>query len=82
MMTGIGLGFGGLGIVMMFLLWVGVIALIVWFVRALFPSQQPTQKLSPDNQQNAQEILKRRYARGEITREQFEMMKEDLQSSR
>ena len=82
MMTGIGLGFGGLGIVIMVLFWVGLIVLVVWLVRALFPSQQPTQKSSPDNQQNAQEILNRRYARGEITREQFELMKEDLQSSR
>lgn len=82
MMTGIGLGFGGLGIVIMVLFWVGLIALVVWLVRVIFPSQQPTQKTSPDNPQNAQEILKRRYARGEITREQFELMKEDLQSAK
>ena len=67
--------FGG-GIVMI-LFWVGLIALAVWLAQSLFNSARPA--ASPGGEASAQEILDRRFARGEITREQYDLMKQDLQ---
>ena len=57
------------------LFWVVIIVLVVWAVKTLANSRDG----SPANRLNdAEEILKQRYARGEINREQFEQMKKDL----
>jgi len=74
-------GFGLIGLVFMLLFWGGLILLAIWFVRTLFPSTTPANRseTSPGGQSSsAKEILDRRYARGEITREQYETMKRDL----
>lgn len=60
------------GSLWMIIFWAAIIALIVWIVRK-FTSQK-----GPSN--NAIEIAKQRYARGEITKEQFEQIKKDLSS--
>jgi putative membrane protein len=64
------------GIVMM-LFWLlvigGVIALVVWAVRNWRPSREAT--VGPSD---ALETLKQRYARGEITKEEYDRMKHDL----
>jgi putative membrane protein len=61
---------------MMLVFWGGLVALVVLLVRALFPRGQ---QLPPsDRVQTARELLDQRYARGDITREQFEQMKRDL----
>lgn len=72
--------FGGLTMV---LFWGGLIALIVLAVRGLTGSgyqsrsgEQPELRVTP----NALEILKARYAKGEITQEEFETIRKDLQS--
>jgi len=71
--------FGGL---LMLLFWGGLIALIVLAVRAFTNpgSQQPFQARasSPVSRNDALEILKERYARGEITKAEYEEMLEDL----
>ncbi len=56
---------------------VGVVLLIVWFVRRQpsAPTFSPTSTLP----ESPIEILKARYAKGEITKEQFEQMKKDLE---
>ena len=79
MMMGFGMGFGILGLLLMVLFWGGLIALVIWLVRSIFPVSQQTTKTSAGIEPNALEILGERYARGEITREQYEMMKQDLQ---
>ena len=58
-----------LGPIFMVLFWVLVIYLIVSVLRRT-PNHYETN--------NAMEILKERYAKGEITKEQFETMKKDL----
>lgn len=71
------IGYGGLGLLgpgLMILFWVGIAVLLVWAVRALMPSRVST----IDREPSALEILQRRYARGEIGREEFEKVRKDL----
>jgi len=65
-------GFGGMFMGIIFLI---VIGLLVYFIVQAHKtkSQIPTQHESP------LDILKRRYAKGEITKEEFERMKKDLE---
>ena len=74
MMGGYGMmaGMGWLGLLMMALFWIGVILLVIWGLNNPFPSRR--QAAEPD----AQEILKRRYARGEISREEYLQASETL----
>jgi len=74
MMGGYGMmaGFGWLGMLMMVLFWVGVVLLVVWGLSNLFTMQLP--RVEPD----AEEILKQRFARGEISREEFVQARETL----
>ena len=69
---------GGMGILMvlsMLLFWGLLILLAVWLVKLLFGNRPPKVK---DEPLSAREILAQRYARGEITREQYELMKKDI----
>jgi len=69
--------FMGLGMVLMFLFWGGLVVLAIGLIGALFP--RAGRAASPDNQDlDARGILNRRYARGEITRAQCEMMKQTI----
>jgi len=61
--------FGG---VWMVLFWGGVIALIVWGIKKLTERGSSTQKSSP------LDIAKERYAKEEISREEFDLMKKEL----
>ena len=69
---GMGWGWVGLGVVHMLLFWVLVILGIAALVRALSGPQ------GAGGRTHALDILKARYAKGEITREQFEQMKRDI----
>jgi putative membrane protein len=75
MMGGYGMmaGMGWLGILTMALFWIGIIALVVWRLSNLFPTR--LLRTEPD----ALEILRRRYAGGEISREEFEQARAALQ---
>ncbi len=62
---------GGLGMGVGMILWIALIALVIWAVVALFsrwghPDERPL------------EILERRYARGEISEAEFEQARERL----
>ena len=76
MMTGLGMGFGG-GLLMV-LFWVVLIVGAVWLARGLFPNSQQPPASSSRSEPSADEILKQRYARGEISKEQYEQMRRDL----
>jgi putative membrane protein len=78
MVSGFGLGFGILGFVFMLIFWGGLILLAVWLVRALFSTNVGRGQNAGGENQNARQILDQRYARGEISREQYEIMKQDL----
>ena len=65
-------GFGGLWMVVPILFWAGLILLAVWGVGNLFPGR------SPGRQDTALEILKQRYARGEISVGEYQQARKDL----
>ena len=69
--------FGGFGMIFMWLFWIGVIALTVWGVASLFPQAQRVTETG--GEASALEILQRRYARGEVTPEQYAEMRRDLE---
>ena len=64
------------GPIMMVIFWVAIIVAIIFFVRWLMASSRGSHSLAP--QDSALEILKKRYARGEIGKEEFEEKKKDL----
>ena len=76
MMTGFGMGLGG-GLLMV-LFWIVLIVGAVWLVRGVFPTRQQPPMSSAQLEPSADEILKQRYARGEITKEQYEQIRRDL----
>ena len=78
-MFGMGFGSGIFGLIFMVFFWGGLIALAVWLVRGLFGNNgQPSPTTPAGSGLSAEAILDERYARGEITREQYELMKSDL----
>lgn len=66
MMGGFGGGF------MMIVVWIAVILFVVWVVREIKSGN------SRSTSSNALDILKERYAKGEINKEEFESKKKDL----
>lgn len=76
MMHGFGFGFGGF--VVMILFWVLLILGVVWLIRSLFSGGRYPSLQGSDREESAKEILDRRYARGELSREEYEVMKQDL----
>ncbi len=70
-----GLGMGLLGVVLMILFWVVIITGAFYLIKLL---TNPGNTSSPPRE-TPEEILKKRYARGEIGREEYESMKKELQ---
>jgi putative membrane protein len=80
-----GFGWGGwlIGGLMMLLLWGGAITLVYFAIRALTRSggeQAEGGGSGIRSSESALGILQKRYARGEISREEFREMKQDLDS--
>ena len=73
-----GMGLGLVGILLTVLLLGGLIGGGIWLVRGIFPSSQPPAMPASREGLEPHEILDQRYARGEITREQYQTMKQDL----
>jgi len=67
--------------VFMLLFWILFIAGIVLLVRWVWDSvgERKNGTAGGERQQDAREILKQRYAKGEISREEFQTMKQDLE---
>jgi putative membrane protein len=66
-------GFGWIGLIFNLVILIGIVMLIVWAVNRFSNGwNQSTKNQSP------REILQARYARGEITREQYQQMMNDL----
>lgn len=79
-----GFGMGGLGLIFMIVFWVTIIALAVWLLSSLFPqvksaSSFPSTAQRSEPPESPLEILKQRYARGEISKAEYEEMRRDLE---
>jgi putative membrane protein len=78
------MGFGGFGMFGMVFLWVSVVVLAVWLLSRLFPGSvgnAPSQSSQQGRvtSTTALDILKQRYARGEISRAEYEDTRRGLQ---
>lgn len=71
-----GYGMGFFGIFFMALFWIGVIWFIVWLVR--HSKMLENTNISPQ-EKNPIQILKERYAKGEINKKEFDEMKKDIE---
>ena len=78
MMGGNGVGWG-FGFVFMLLFWVLLIVAIVALIRWMLVTESGGgQAIGARGQDHALEILRERYARGDITTEEFEAKRRDL----
>ena len=67
-----GFGYGG---ILMWILWIVIITVIVYALTRIFKSGN----LWKGSSEKPLDILKKRYARGEISKEEYEYMKKELQ---
>lgn len=82
------MGYGGYGLLIMAIVWIGLIVLGIWLLAKLFPTVGNAGRgdsaagggARTTNSDTAMEILRRRYARGELTKEEYETMRHDLLS--
>jgi putative membrane protein len=76
-MMGFGMmgGFGLIGLLFNLLIIVGIVLLIVWAVKRFTGGSL---NINQGANQSPRDILQARYARGEITREQYQQMLQDL----
>jgi putative membrane protein len=68
---------GGFGFLLVIGFWVLIVVLIILLIRRLI-TLSPARTASMPQGDSALEILKKRYARGEIDKEEFEAKKKDL----
>jgi len=69
------MGFRFVGALFMLIFWGGLIVLAVWVAREMFGNRHGN---DAGGQTSPTEILARRYARGEISREEYELALSDL----
>jgi putative membrane protein len=73
---GMMLGFGWMWL--MPILWIAFLGLIVWAIVAAVRSSGESKGSDSSKTDSALEVLKKRYARGEINKEEYEQKKRDL----
>lgn len=78
-----GFGYGGFGMVLMILFWVVIVLIAVWLVSRLFPqvtgfTTPPSNGKRSEPTESPMEILKQRYARGELNRAEYDEMRHKL----
>jgi putative membrane protein len=74
---------GGLFVWLIFLILLvlvigGAAAAVVWFARQGFGGATVDQRPAPQTGGDALEILRQRYARGEISQQEFQRMREEI----
>ena len=79
MMTGFGMGFGGY--IWMIIIWVIIIGGGIGLLATLFPRTRTSPDSNAESNGDALAILKQRYARGELSKEEFETIRHDLEQA-
>jgi putative membrane protein len=72
------MGFGLVGLFFMLIFWGLIIFGAIWLMRSIFPGAALPNVRGEEGSMSAREIIDQRYARGELTREQYLLMVEDL----
>ena len=67
-----------LGMVVWLVLIIGIVLLVVWAIRRNNRGPVSVSSNAVPGQPSALDILQARYARGEITKEQYDAMKRDI----
>ena len=67
---------GGLGMGIGMILWIVLVAVVIWVAISFFSS--PNSNGASRSDESPLEILKRRYARGEISQAEFEQARTNL----
>ena len=67
------------GMVWMVVFWGGIVALVVWGMKRLTERGRSGPRNS--ERRDALDIVKERYARGEISKEEFDQIRKDLSGS-
>jgi len=76
------MGFGWIGMVILLLFWGLLIAGAFWLTRSIFPDVVQRKGSIDQSHMSAREVLDQRYARGELTREHYLAMIEDMKDTR
>ena len=71
-------GLGWLGMIIMVIFWILVIVGLILLIKWLWLQTQTGSSVTSSRSSSALEILKERYARGEIDKNEFEDKKKDL----
>jgi putative membrane protein len=66
---------GGFGMGFMWIIWIIIIIAVILLAKGYF---SPAKKEDESTGESAVDVLKKRYARGEMSKEEFEEKKEDL----
>jgi putative membrane protein len=64
----------GFGFIFMIIFWIGLMLLAIWLVGLLFPSAKTPESKRSEPSPSAPEILRERYAKGEISTKQYQEM--------
>jgi putative membrane protein len=73
--------FGWIGMTLMILFWFGLIALVILALARLLPGDRSIRGSSQSGEDRAIGILRERFARGEITEQEFEEARRTLNTS-
>ena len=79
MMTGFGMGFNGT--IWMIIFWIIIIGGGIWLLATIFPRTSTSPKGRSESNGEPLAILKQRYARGELSKEEFETIRHDLEQA-
>lgn len=61
------------------IIWLVILGFLIWLIVSLVSRSQDRREATPQETESPLEILKKRYARGEISKEEFEEKKKDIQ---
>lgn len=76
------MGFGWIGILLLLLFWGILVAGAFLLMRSIFPDVVHRKGSLDQSHMSAREVLDHRYARGEITRDHYLAMMEDIKEMR